>query len=81
MSELQPIAVRTTPGDLVEVTCDRVTITPRSDLLGVVGGFDTDDDIGARCICALPSGAWASVSDTDFASVPHHPFHHRKSQQ
>jgi hypothetical protein len=70
MSELRTSIARTAADGVVEVACDRIKVTSRGDLLGVVGGFDTDDENRARRIFVLPNGARASVNAGDFSETP-----------
>ena len=69
-TELRSFTIRTAAGDLMQLDCDRVRITSRGDLLAILGGYATDDDGRARCIAALPNGAWVSVTDADYAEPP-----------
>ena len=65
---LRVFTVRTAARDVLELHCGRVKITPRGDLLGIVGrGFEVSDEERARCVLALPTGAWLAVSDGDYA--------------
>ncbi len=77
-TELREFAVRTANGDVVSVSCDRVRVTPRGALLAIVGRNDADDE-RARCVLALPTGAWASVGDLGFADAPPHPLPPRRA--
>lgn len=75
---LRVFTIRTAAGDTLEVSCGRVRITSRGDLLAIVGGLDLSEE-RARCVLALPVGAWASVSDDDFADTPPHPLPPRRA--
>jgi hypothetical protein len=67
-NELRSFVACTAAGDEVELHCDRVRITSRGDLLAIVGGLDLSDE-RARCVAALPVGAWVAVSDGDFVDA------------
>ena len=56
MSELRRFTIRTVGGDTLALSCDRIKVTGRGDLICVVGGYDTDDDTRARAALALPTG-------------------------
>ena len=43
MNGLRTSIVHTAAGDVVEVACGGIKVRSRSDLLGVLGRFDTDD--------------------------------------
>ena len=75
---LRVFTIRTAAGDTLEVSCDRMRITSRGDLLAIVGGLDLFEE-RARCVRALPVGAWTSVSAADVADTPPHPLPPRRA--
>lgn len=79
VEQLRVLTVRTASGEVLEVHCDRVKITPRGDLLGIVRrGHEVSEEERARCVLALPNGAWVAVSDADYADAPPMPIPRRE---
>ncbi len=56
-TDVLPFTVRAAAGELLELHCDRVKVTPRGDLLGIVGrGCEVPDEERTRCVLAMPTG-------------------------
>ena len=68
-ADLREFAIRTASGEVLHVSCGRVRVTSRGDLLAIVGGYDEHDE-RSRCVLAMPVGTWAGVSDRDFGDAP-----------